>query len=67
MEKVRRLSGERSKTRAIVAAMETFVKSKGQEELLGLQGKIHLDYDWKSREEEELSAQLQREGFLERR
>lgn len=57
MEKVRLLSGESSKTKAIVAAMETFVKLRGREELLALRGKLRIDYDWERREEEELHAQ----------
>jgi Arc/MetJ family transcription regulator len=59
MRKVSRLSGEASKTKAVVAAMETYVKLKSREELLALRGKIFLDYDWERREEEELSCQRQ--------
>lgn len=48
MQRVSRLSGETSKTKAVVAAMETYVK-------------------FKSREEEELSLQREREALLEGR
>jgi len=67
MLNVSRLSGEASKTKAVVAAMEAYVKIKSREELLALRGKIRLDYDWERREEEELSLQHQREAFLEGR
>ena len=67
MRKVSRLSGETSKTKAVMAAMETYVKLKSREELLALRGKIHLDYDWERREQEELILQRQREALLEGR
>ncbi len=67
MQRVSRLSGEASKTRAVVAAMETYVKLKSREELLALRGKIRLNYDWERREEEELSLQREREALLEGR
>ena len=65
MQKVSHFSGETSKTKAVVAAMEAFVKLKSREELLALRGKIRLDYDWERREEEELLCQKQREAMLE--
>lgn len=61
MEKVRRLSNQRSKTRAVVAALETFVKLKGQEEVRGLRGKVAIEYDWRREEAAELEDQLERE------
>ena len=67
MVKVSRLSGEASKTKAVVAAMEIYVKLKSREELLALRGKIHLDFDWERCEEEELRCQKQREALLEER
>lgn len=67
MQRVSRLSGETSKTKAVVAAMETYVKLKSREELLALRGKVLLDYDWEHREEEELSLQREREALLEGR
>ena len=67
MQKVSRLSGEASKTKAVVAAMESYVRLKSRDELLALRGKIRLDYDWERREAEELSSQKKREALLERR
>ncbi len=61
MEKVQRLANERSKTKAIVAAMESFVKLKGRDELRALRGKVCIDYDWEREEALELEMQLERE------
>lgn len=40
---VQKLSGEKSKTKAIVTAMEEFVREKKIKKLLSLRGKIRLD------------------------
>ena len=61
MEKVRLLAGEKSKTKAIVAAMESFVKLRGRDELRALRGKVTIDYDWEKEEAAELDAQAARE------
>ena len=67
MQRVSRLSGEASKTRAVLAAMETYVKLKSREELLALRGKISLNYDWERREEEEARERERAEGEGEQR
>ena len=64
LEKVQRLSGERSKTRAVVAALESFVKAQGNAQLRALRGKVSIDYDWKRAEAEELRLQAERESHL---
>lgn len=66
LERVQQLAGEKSKTRAVVAAMESFVKLRGREELRALRGKIKIDYDWQSEEADELSLQAEREKRLGR-
>lgn len=43
MSEVQELSGEKSKTRAIVIAMEEFVRDKKIKKLLSLRGKIQID------------------------
>lgn len=43
MADVQQLSGEKSKTRAIVIAMEEFVRDKKIKKLLSLRGKIQID------------------------
>lgn len=63
---VQKISGEKSKTKAIVAAMEEFVKSNKFEKLLSLKGRVSIDYDWEKEEEIEMKAQKQRERNLER-
>ena len=62
MREVQRLSGEKSKTSAIVTAMEAFVRQKKTEDLLALKGKIRIDYDWEAEEEKELREQSPQRG-----
>ncbi len=62
---VQALSGEKSKTRAIITVMESYVKQKKMEELLALKGKIRIDYDWQKAEAEEMKAAEQRERYSE--
>lgn len=65
MAKVQRLSNERSKTKAIVAAMESFVKLKGREELRALRGRVEIDYEWEREEAAEVEMQRERERLGE--
>jgi len=58
---VQKLSGEKSKTKAIVTAMQEYIKEKKIRKLLELRGKIQIDYDWQKEEEAELSMQEERE------
>lgn len=58
---VQRLSGEKTKTQAIVTVMEDYVRRKKMEDLLALRGKISIDYDWEREEEAELKAAEERE------
>ncbi|TAN45552.1 MAG: DUF2191 domain-containing protein [Nitrospirae bacterium] len=66
MSEVQKLSGEKSKTKSIVIAMEEFVREKKIKKLLSLRGKIKIDYDWEKEEELELKAQAKREKLFER-
>lgn len=43
MSEVLKLSGEKSKTKAIVTVMEKFVRDKKIQKLLSLRGKIQID------------------------
>lgn len=63
---VQKLSGEKSKTKAIVTAMEEFVRDKKIKKLLSLRGKIQIDYDWEKEEELELKAQEERLKLFEK-
>ena len=60
-------TGEKSKTKAITAAVQEFIRQKKMMDLLALRGKIKIDYDWKKEEERELKAQREREKLLERK
>lgn len=60
---VQRLSGEKTKTQAIVTALEEYVRRKKMEDLLDLRGKISIEYDWEREEEAELKAAEERERY----
>jgi Arc/MetJ family transcription regulator len=56
-----KVTGEKTKTRAICLAIKDFIRRKRREKLLSLSGKIHFDLDWKEMEEIELKGMKQRE------
>ncbi len=60
---VQKLSGQKSKTKAIVAVMEDYVRRKRIQALLDLRGKITIEYDWEREEERELKAAEERERY----
>lgn len=64
---VQKVTGEKSKTRAIVTAIQEFIGQKKINDLLALRGKVSIDYDWQKEEELEIEAQLERERLLERK
>lgn len=66
LSKVQKISGEKSKTKAIVTAMQEYLRQKKIKELISLRGKIKIDYDWKKEEEREMKAQKKRERMLEK-
>ncbi len=66
LSEVQKISKEKSKTRAIVTAMESYVRERKMAELLALRGKINIDYDWRQEEAGELLAQKEREKYLEK-
>ncbi len=66
VSEVQKISREKSKTKAIVRAMEAYVKEKKMAELRALRGKIPLDYDWQKEEARELRAQEERGKYLEK-
>ncbi|MBI5056584.1 MAG: type II toxin-antitoxin system VapB family antitoxin [Nitrospirae bacterium] len=61
VSEVQKLSGEKSKTNAIITAMKAFVRQKKVKELIALRGKVQIDYDWQKEEELEMKAQKERE------
>jgi hypothetical protein len=61
ISEVQRLSGQKSKTGAIVTVMEEYVRRRRMEDLLALRGKVQIDYDWQREEELELAADSERE------
>lgn len=63
---VQKLSGEKSKTKAIITAMQKYIRDKKIKMLFELRGKIQIDYDWQREEEMELQNQKEREKLFER-
>lgn len=63
IDEVQRLSGQKTKTGAIVMVMEDFVRRKKMGDLLALRGKISIEYDWEQEEEAELKAAEERERY----
>jgi metal-responsive CopG/Arc/MetJ family transcriptional regulator len=63
IDEVQRLSGQKTKTQAIVTVMEDYVRRRKMEDLLALRGKISIDYDWEQEEEAELKAAEERESY----
>jgi hypothetical protein len=66
IEEVQNITGAKSKTKAVVTAVEEFVRKKRMEQLLSLKGAIEIDYDWEREEKRELEAQKKREIRLEK-
>ncbi|HBG04275.1 MAG: hypothetical protein A2075_03075 [Geobacteraceae bacterium GWC2_58_44] len=63
IEEVQRLSGQKTKTGAIITVMEEYVRRKKMEDLLALRGKVEIDYDWKEEEAAELKAAEEHERY----
>ena len=63
IDEVQRLSGEKTKTQAIVTVMEDYVRRRKMQDLLSLRGRISIDYDWEREEETELKAAEERERY----
>lgn len=66
ISEVQKVTGEKSKTKAIVVAMQEYIRQKKIKELIALRGKIRIDYDWQKEEELEMKAQRKRGLTLER-
>lgn len=61
-----KISGHKSKTKAVTTALREFIKNNRLDKLIALKGKLNLDYDWEGEEKRELSAQRKREKRLEK-
>ena len=60
---VQQISGQKSKTKAIITVMEDYVRRQRMQALLGLRGKVHIEYDWEQEENFELKAAEERERY----
>jgi hypothetical protein len=63
IDEVQRISGEKTKTQAIVTVMEEYVRRKKMEDLLALRGRISIEYDWEREEAAEMKAAEERELY----
>ena len=63
---VQNITGAKSRTEAVVTAIQEFIRKKRMEQLLALKGRIEIDYDWEREEKRELEAQTKREKNLEK-
>jgi len=66
LKEVQKITGEKSKTKAITVAMQEYIRQKKIKELMALSGKIDIDYDWEKEEKLEMEAQKRREKFFEK-
>lgn len=66
LSEVQKTTGQKSKTRAIVTAMQEYMREKKIKELIALKGRIKFDFDWKKAEALELKAQKKREKLFEK-
>ncbi len=60
LSEVQKITGEKSKTKAITIAMKEFVRQQKIKKLLALRGKIKIDYDWEKEEKLEMKHQKER-------
>ena len=63
---VQNITGAKSRTEAVVTAIQEFIRKRRMEQLLALKGRIEIDYDWEREEKLELEAQMKREKYLEK-
>ena len=63
---VQNITGAKSRTKAVVTAIQEFIRKKRMEQLLALKGRIEIDYDWEREEKLELETQKKREKLLEK-
>jgi Arc/MetJ family transcription regulator len=54
MKRLLRATRAKTKTAAVEAAIEDFLRRQAVEELIALSGKVQLDLDWRKMEAEEL-------------
>ncbi|HLC40057.1 MAG TPA: type II toxin-antitoxin system VapB family antitoxin [Methylomirabilota bacterium] len=62
IKELMKVTGAKTKTEAIHLAISEFIRRKKVEGLLALEGKVHLDLDWRELEELELKAQTEHDG-----
>lgn len=66
LSEVQKTTGQKSKTKAIVTAMQEYMRDKKLKALIALKGRIKFDFDWRKSEAVELKAQRKREKLFEK-
>ena len=66
ISEAQKISGEKSKTKAIIVAIKEYIKQKKINDLLALRGKVKINYDWEKEEKKEMEAQKMREALGEK-
>jgi len=61
IKEVQNMAGVKSKTQAIVVALQEYAGKKRLEKLLQLKGNINIEYDWEKEEEIETKSEKARE------
>ncbi len=67
IKEVQKVSGERSKTRAVTVAMREYVRQQRLKEILRFRGKTAFAFDWRDEEQKEMKAQAGREKAIGKR
>ncbi len=67
IKEVQKVSGEKSKTRAVTIAMKEYIKQQKLKEILRLRGKTGFAFDWEEEEKKEMKAQAGRERAIGKR
>lgn len=63
---VQKITNQKSKTKAIIHAMEEFIRMNKIKDLISQRGKIKIEYDWEKEEQIELAKENQRRTLLEK-
>lgn len=66
IDKVQKVTNQKSKTKAIIQAMEEFIRMNKIKELISQRGKIKIEYDWEKEEQVEIAKENERRKLVEK-
>lgn len=67
IKEVQKVSGEKSKTKAVTIAMKEYLKQQKLKQILCLRGKTGFAFDWQEEEKKEIEVQAGRERAIGKR